>query len=206
MMLNNSIKLVMWDYGGVLTESPIKKFNDFEAFFNLPTDSIIKINSNNKYNNAWAMLEKNLITVAEFSILFKKEAKKFGISEIEPFKLLECLDLKLNKNMVKLLEQVSHKYSCICLTNNFKQKESKNFKSVKKNFFHIFESSKLSLRKPEKEIYFYILKKLEVKPNEVLFIDDLGVNLKPAQEIGFITYKHIDSKTTVEYIKSILKI
>ena len=87
-MKNKAIKLVLWDYGGVLTESPIKKFNKFEIDNNYIINTIVKINSDNKYENAWAKLEKNEISIEDFSILFKLEAQKFGIKNINTDKLL----------------------------------------------------------------------------------------------------------------------
>ena len=201
----NNIKLILWDYGGVLTYSPFLNIKDFEKLSNIKQNSIIKINSNKPFVNAWAKLEKNLISFTEFSCLFKEEAKNIGINNIDPLKLLECLEVSLNNRMVSLLKIVSQKYDCACLTNNFKnhfsKKNSSTFNSIENNFDYIFESSKLGLRKPEKEIYLYVQKKMNEKPKEILFIDDLGINLKPARELGFITYKFRNTEDTVEFVK-----
>lgn len=201
----NNIKLILWDYGGVLTYSPFLNIQDFEKISNIKQNSIIKINSNKPFVNAWAKLEKNLISFTEFSNLFKEEAKSIGINHIDPIKLLQCLDVSLNKSMVLLLEKVSQKYDCACLTNNFKNHFSKKnnytFNRIKNNFDYIFESSKIGLRKPEKKIYLYVQKKMKVKPQEILFIDDLGINLKPARELGFITYKFRKTEDTIEFFK-----
>ena len=204
--MNNNIKIVMWDYGGVLTESPIKNFNKFENKFNYTLNSIVEINSYNKFENAWAKFEKNVISSQEFSKLFKKEAKAFGITDIDTQELLKCLDVKLNTKMINLLQEVSKYYTSICITNNFKYISSNSFKSIKSYFNHIFESSNLAMRKPEKKIYNYVLKNLGVKAEEILFIDDLGINLKPARLLGFHTYKFIDTKTTIDFVKNLLKI
>ena len=204
-MKNSAIKIVLWDYGGVLTESPIKNFQKFENDNNYILNTIIKINSNNKYENAWAKLEKDQISVEEFSILFKEEAKKFGISNINTDKLLKCLNVKLNNRMVEFLKNISKFYTCVCLTNNFKKMNSSNFEKVKHNFRFIIESSKIGLRKPEKQIYTYVLKVLKVSAKEILFIDDLGINLKPARDLGFQTYKFIDTSKTITYMKNMLK-
>ena len=202
----NNIKLILWDYGGVLTYSPFLNIKDFEQLSNIKQNSIIKINSNKPFVNAWAKLEKNLISFNEFSCLFKEEAKSIGINHIDPIKLLQCIEVSLNNKMVTLLKKVSQKYDCACLTNNFKnhfsKKNSSTFNSIKKSFDYIFESSKLGLRKPEKEIYLYAQKKMKVKPQEILFIDDLGINLKPARELGFITYKFINAEDTIEFFKN----
>ena len=58
----NNIKLILWDYGGVLTYSPFLNIKNFEKFSNIKQNSIIKINSNKPFVNAWAKLEKNLIS------------------------------------------------------------------------------------------------------------------------------------------------
>ena len=205
-MKNNAIKIVLWDYGGVLTESPIKNFQKFENDNNYILNTIVKINSNNKYENAWAKLEKDEISIEKFSILFKEEAKKFGILNINTDKLLKCLNVKLNIRMVELLQNVSKFYTCVCLTNNFIKMNSSNFEKVKHNFRLIIESSKIGLRKPEKQIYRYVLKVLKVSAKEILFVDDLGINLKPARDLGFQTYKFIDTSKTITYMKNMLKI
>ena len=205
-MKNNTIKIILWDYGGVLTESPIKNFQKFENDNNYILNTIVKINSYNKYENAWAKLEKDEISIEKFSILFKEEAKQFGITNINTDKLLECLNVKLNIKMVELLKNISKFYTCVCLTNNFKNINSSNFEKIKHNFRLIIESSKIGLRKPEKQIYTYVLKVLKVSAKEILFIDDLGINLKPAKDLGFQTYKFIDTSKTISYMKNMLKI
>ena len=68
------IKIVLWDFGGVLT-NPIQNFYKYEKENKLPLGTIIKINSQNKYKNAWAKLEKNIISIKEFSLLFQKRLK-----------------------------------------------------------------------------------------------------------------------------------
>ena len=205
-MKDNAIKIVLWDYGGVLTESPIKNFRKFENDHNYSLNTITKINSENKYNNAWAQLEKDEISIEKFSNLFREEAKQFGIQNINTDKLLECLNVKLNIRMVELLENISKYYTCVCLTNNFKKMVSSDFENIKHNFSLIIESSKVGFRKPEKQIYKHVLEVLKVNAKEILFIDDLGINLKPARELGFHTYKFTDTDKTISYIENMLNI
>ena len=207
--MKKKIKLVLWDFGGVLTNSPIKNFYHYEKNYNLPLGTIVKINSQNKYNNAWALLEKNLINKKEFSDLFSNEAKdlnlkhNFNIEEI-----LECLDVKLNKSMVKLFFQVKEKVECACLTNNIDKSihynASETFTKFKKYFSKTFESSRLGLRKPEEEIYRHVMANVNINAENILFIDDLGINLKPAKIIGFNTYKMVGIKQIKQYFKDIL--
>ena len=62
------------------------------------------------------------------------------------------------------------------------------------------------MRKPEKKIYKYVLNELDIQANRILYIDDLGINLKPARELGFLTYKFVDNKTTIKFVKNILRL
>ncbi len=202
-------KLVLWDFGGVLTNSPLENFYNYERRNNFPIGSIIKINSHNKFHNAWALLEKNLINKAEFAKLFLQEARELNLNyEFNIEEILKCLDVKLNNSMVDLFFQVKKKIDCACLTNNIASsihyEAGKAFDNFKKNFSHIFESSKLGLRKPEKEIYEYVIDNLNINPENILFIDDLGINLKPAKLIGFKTYKMINLKKTKMFLNNII--
>ena len=203
------IKIVLWDFGGVLTESPIQNFYKYEKQNNLPLGTIIKINSQNKYENAWARLEKNKISIKEFSLLFSREAKELGVDHsFDINKIIKCLDVNLNTKMVNTFFKVKEKIECACLTNNIQGNENFNinetFNNFKKNFSYIFESSKLGVRKPEEKIYKYVIDKLNIAPENVLFIDDLGINLKPARMLGIHTYKVVSEKKTEEFLERLL--
>ena len=57
------------------------------------------------------------------------------------------------------------------------------------------------MRKPEEEIYKYVLKVLDLSPKNILFIDDLGINLKPAKKLGFHTYKAVNPWDTQSFLE-----
>ncbi len=205
--MDKKIKVVLWDVGGVLTESPIKNFEKYEKIISLPKGSIVKINNINHLNNAWAKYEKNIISKEKFIKLFKDEAKSQNILKIDPLKILSCLELKIIPDMLETLKKVKRKYLCACLTNNFDDRYlTASCKKVKeilnKNFEFTFESSKLKYRKPEYEIYEMVIKTLNVKNDEILFIDDLGINLKPARHLGINTYKSSNTKDTISFLNN----
>ena len=56
-------------------------------------------------------------------------------------------------------------------------------------FHHIVESSKVGVRKPDPRFYEIACELADVEPDEVVFLDDLGVNLKPAKAMGMTTIK-----------------
>jgi epoxide hydrolase-like predicted phosphatase len=73
-------------------------------------------------------------------------------------------------------------------------------------FDKIYESYKIGMRKPEARIYEYIIKDLEINPKETIFLDDLGMNLKTARQLGINTIKVVDPieaiKTLDQFIES----
>lgn len=208
--MNNKYKIILWDFGGVLTQSPIKKFSYFEKINGLQQGTIIKINSRNYLNNAWAQLEKNKISKNEFNAFFKKEAAEIGVDNINPDEILGCLNLKINRDIYNIFNKIKKKYKCVCLTNNIHNKnlpfKNSVFERIRKDFFLVFESYKLGMRKPEEEIYKIVLKKLNTFPENILFLDDLGINLKTAKRLGINTYKVINTQNTINYLKNELKI
>lgn len=155
--MHNNIKLILWDFGGVLTKSPLVKFTEYEKKHNLPSGTIIKINSHNKLNNAWAKLEKSLISKEEFSELFLKEARELKIKEkLDTNKILDCLNVELEPIVVDIFFELKKKITCACLTNNIRNNNNiisnNTFDSFKSNFSYVFESSKLGLRKDRKSV------------------------------------------------------
>ena len=113
--MNKIIKLILWDFGGVLTKSPLEKFSKYEKN-NITPGTIIKINSFNKYDNAWAKLEKNLINKKEFSELFLMEAKNLNIKDkLDVNEILNCLNVELEPNMVDIFFKLKKKNPC-CLS------------------------------------------------------------------------------------------
>ena len=208
--MNNKYKVILWDFGGVLTQSPINNFSYFEKVNGFPRGTIIKINSRNYLKNAWALIEKNKITKKEFNAMFKKEAAEIGIDSIDIEGILSCLNPDINKDIYNIFKVIKKKYKCVCLTNNININnlpfKKSSFEKVRNDFFLVFESCKLGVRKPEEEIYKIVLKKLNIYPENILFLDDLGINLKPAKKLGINTYKVFDTQSTINYLIKELKL
>ena len=204
-------KAIIWDFGGVITSSPFEAFNKFELSNNLPKDIIRTINSENPDNNAWAKFERNDIDLDEFDNLFSIEADKKGF-KILGKQVVKLLSGEIRKQMVDFLSLLKKDYKLGCITNNIQN--SKNEKvnhlneagQVMKIFDHIIESSKVGLRKPDPKIYYMSCDALNVKPEECIYLDDLGINLKPAREIGMTTIKVIDPNEAINEVKQYLQL
>ena len=208
------IRAVFWDFGGVITTSPFDSFNIYEESQNLPKDLIRTINSTNPDNNAWAKLERSEIDQEEFDSLFEVESQQFGQS-VPGKQVLALLKGQIRPEMVKALREIKDKLIQGCLTNNIQSAEDQELETdnaaisgthqeIMGLFDFVFESSKENVRKPDPKFYQLACKRGKVNPNEVIFLDDLGINLKPAKALGMKTIKVVRSEDALQDLQDLL--
>ncbi len=201
-------KAIIWDFGGVITSSPFEAFNQFEEANGLPKDIIRTINSENPDTNAWAKFESNSITIDVFNDLFLKEAKAKGF-DIKGRDIIKLLKGSIRKNMVSFLRELKSDFKLGCITNNVKSSSEENNDNETKEamslFDHVIESSIVGIRKPNPEIYMMSCDALKVSPDQCIYLDDLGINLKPARELGMATIKVIQPEDAIQEVRNLLK-
>ena len=187
-------KAVLWDFGGVILSSPFEAFNRYEAEHRLPVDFIRSVNATNPHDNAWAQLERSDIGGKEFDRLFAEESGALG-HRVPGADVLALLSGDVRPEMVALLDRViAAGYKTACLTNNVSGGHGDDERAVQigaimARFDAVVESSKVGCRKPEPRFYEIACEKLDVRPEECIFLDDLGINLKPAAAMGMTTIK-----------------
>ena len=201
-------KAILWDFGGVITSSPFEAFNNFEEANGLPKDIIRTINSENPDMNAWAQFESNSITIDEFNDLFLKEAKAKGF-DIKGKDIIKLLKGSIRENMVSFLRELKSDFKLGCITNNVKSSSEENTDNETEEamsiFDHVIESSIVGIRKPNPEIYMMSCDALNVSPDQCIYLDDLGINLKPARELGMTTIKVIQPEDAIQEVRNLLK-
>mgnify|MGYP005658499281 FL=1 len=201
-------KAIIWDFGGVITSSPFEAFNQFEEANGLPKDIIRTINSENPDTNAWAKFESNSITIDVFNDLFLKEAKAKGF-DIKGRDIIKLLKGSIRKNMVSFLRELKSDFKLGCITNNVKSSSEENNDNETKEamslFDHVIESSIVGIRKPNPEIYMMSCDALKVSPDQCIYLDDLGINLKPARELGMTTIKVIQPEDAIQEVRNLLQ-
>ena len=208
------IRAVFWDFGGVITTSPFDSFNIYEESQNLPKDLIRTINSTNPDNNAWAKLERSEIDQEEFDSLFEVESRQFG-HPVPGKQVLALLKGQIRPEMVKALREIKDKLIQGCLTNNIQSDEDQELETdnaaisgthqeIMGLFDFVFESSKENVRKPDPKFYQLACKRGKVNPNEVIFLDDLGINLKPAKALGMKTIKVVRAEDALQDLQDLL--
>ncbi len=208
-----STKGIIWDFGGVITESPLEAFNRYELENNLPLNIISKVNSTNPDSNAWALLESSKISLEEFDQMFLEESEKQGYP-IRGSSVLPLLSCDVRPKMVAMLKALSHRYVQLCLTNNMKfghgssmsdnKERAEHIASVMNIFDYVIESRIEGLRKPDLRIYQLACKRMKLEPSEILYLDDLGINLKPARSMGMITIKVISEEQAMSDLAEIV--
>jgi putative hydrolase of the HAD superfamily len=202
------IEAAIWDFGGVITSSPFEAFARYEREHALPTDFIRKINSTNPDDNAWAKLERAEIDRAQFDALFAAEAQALG-HRVPGADILALLAGDVRPQMVEALRRLHGKMKTGCITNNVPKSASAEMAGIYKGdimalFHHVIESAKVGLRKPDPAIYKMMTDALGVDPARCVYLDDLGINLKPARAMGMKTIKVGDPAVALDELEAIV--
>ncbi len=192
------IKAVLWDFGGVILTSPFEAFRRYETEHDLPLDFIRGVNATDSHRNAWALMERNEVTPAQFDDLFAAESEALG-RRVAGSDVLLLLAGDVRPQMVAMLDRVKAAgFRVACLTNNIvgvdggqaaDKTRTAQIADIMARFDVIVESSKIGVRKPEPRFYEIACELLGVQPDECVFLDDLGINLKPAAAMGMVTIK-----------------
>jgi len=190
-----TIEAVIFDFGGVLTSSPFEAFARYETERGLPVDIIRRTNAANHLENAWAKFERAEVDIDTFDKLFAEESRALG-AEVRGRDVLPLLQGDLRPEMVEALKRIKAGLKTGCITNNLPANaigsmtgRSLYVAEVMVLFDHVIESAKIGLRKPDPRIYQLMVETLKVDPKKCVYLDDLGVNLKPAREMGMTTIK-----------------
>ena len=207
------IDAVLFDFGGVVTTSPFEAFSRYETEIGAPTDSIRRINSTNPNNNAWAKMEKSEVDISEFCELFEAEAADFGL-ELSGQKVLECLSGNVRPEMVRALEILKQRVRIGCITNNMKSghgagmartsEQAASVAQIMEMFEVVVESAKVGLRKPDVRIYELACSELGVDPRNCAYLDDLGINCKPAANLGMVAIKVVDPQVALDDLERVV--
>jgi putative hydrolase of the HAD superfamily len=199
-----SIQAVLWDFGGVLTTSPFDAFSAYERDHGLPPGFIRRLNATNPDTNAWAQLERGELPVDDFAARFEAEAIAAGAS-LDAHAVLAGLQGQLRPTMVEALRRCHERLKTGLLTNNFVSvDDSPGYGPVLQHFDVVLESSRAGCRKPDPRFYRMACQLLAIEPPEAVFLDDLGVNLKPARLMGMRTVKVSDPDAALAELEGIV--
>ncbi len=203
-------RAVFWDFGGVILSSPFDAFNRYEAEHDLPIDFIRSVNALDPDTNAWALIERHEVDATTFDELFAAESEALG-HRVPGREVLAMLSGGVRPEMVIALDRVIEAgYITACLTNNVRGsgdgRARPEVDAVMRRFHHVVESSKVGHRKPEPRFYELACERAGVEPSECVFLDDLGINLKPARAMGMTTIKVLAAEQAITDLEAVLGI
>lgn len=204
------IKAALFDFGGVILSSPFEAFARYEREKGLPPDFIRTLNATDADANAWARFERNDIGFDEFCDLFQAEARAAGQSLVAR-EIMPLLAGEVRPEMVEALRRCRERLKTGCLTNNVvgfddfpERARAQGREEVLALFDVIVESSKVGYRKPDRRFYEIACELLAIEPGEAVFLDDLGVNLKPARDLGMTTIKVGDPGLAIAELEQVV--
>ena len=214
-MANAGIRAVLWDFGGVMTESPFLAFRRFERERGLPVDFLRRINSQNHNSNAWARFERSELSPQQFDEAFAAETRSVG-HEVRGLDVIDLLHGEIRPAMVTALKTCKLHFTNACVTNNVNagpgrglerdRARGTEWRRVLELFDLIIESSKIGQRKPEVRFFQRACELLGIVASQAVYLDDLGSNLKPARTMGMHTIKVDNPEVALAELEAVLGI
>lgn len=200
----------------MILSSPFEAFNRYEAERGLPIDVIRTINATNPDSNAWARFERSDIDAVAFDREFAADAAALG-HDIRGADVLGLLRGDVRPAMVTALDKVrAAGFLTACLTNNMAGGDGRHgstvddrqthIEEIMARFDEVIESSRVGVRKPEVRFYEIACERLGVRPDECVFLDDLGINLKPAAAMGMTTIKVVSPERALSELSTVLRL
>jgi len=207
------IRAVFFDGGGVLLDSPFAAFEAYERRAGLPPGALRALNQRDPDRNAWALAERGELDAEGFFARFEAEGRALG-HPIDARTLFAGISVAVRPEMVALLRRLRGRYVLACLTNNMHvghgvamsatPERAAEVDAVLALVDHVIESRHIGVRKPEPAFYAIACARAGVAPGEVVFLDDLGINLKPARALGMHTIKVDDPAVAIAALEALL--
>jgi epoxide hydrolase-like predicted phosphatase len=203
------IQAVIFDLGGVISDSPMDVFARFEAGLGLAPNTLNHHIVRMGRTGAWSRLERGELNLSEFCDAFDAELAEAGIDLSTADLMAEVAEnTGIRPAMIEAVRHLRNQgFKVAALTNNWVVDDGGSTRSALKMEFDVFvESSKAGLQKPDPRIYELVCRELDIKPEEAVFLDDIGRNLKTARQLGMTTIKVTEPEAALAALEKILGI
>lgn len=205
---------VLFDFGGVVGTSPLEVFRTFESSSGLPHRFLSSLMTTAPDTNAWAQMERGELEEATFYALLEQEAEALG-GKLDARAFVSLMRIEVRPEMVAAIRALKQRgYQVSCLTNNMSvghgtamsptPEDAAAIADVMTLFDHVIESRHVKSRKPEPRIYQHAIDVMQVDPSRIVFLDDLGINLKAAKALGMATIKVADPHLALVELSTLL--
>jgi putative hydrolase of the HAD superfamily len=201
---------VLWDFGGVLSSSPFEAFAAYERHLGIPEGFIRSVNATDPDANAWARFERSELDLPGFDAAFADESEGLG-HRVEGREVIARLGGELRPTMLAAVRACrAHGLVTGLLTNNVVSSDAGDDGGWARTvdlpslFDVVVESAREGVRKPEPAAYELVLRRMGVTAAQAVFLDDLGINLKPARAMGMATIKVVDPDEALDELEQLL--
>jgi len=191
------------DFGGVLTTNVFEAFAGFCTREGLSQDVVRNAFRENEVARMLLFeLELGRIDVSEFEPRFGAE---LGVAETEGLVERLWADLAPDDAMIEAVAGFRARGVRTGLVSNSWGTALKYEADLMERLFDATVISHLvGLRKPDEEIYRLAAREMELPPEELVFVDDLPGNLKPARAMGMATVVHRTAADTIPQLEDLL--
>ena len=197
----NNIDTLILDFGGVIINLDYSK--PVDEFKKLGISDSKKLYSKEEQTSLFDSLECGQISDEKFLNEIRKKSNTNDLELIK--KAWNSILLNIPEERVHLLKKLSLKYKIYLLSNTnsihlneiisaYGEKKWRNFISI---FNEVYFSNQIGMRKPNEDVFFYLIKKNKLDVSKTLFIDDSPQHIKTAKKIGFKTYHLTDKEDIV---------
>jgi len=200
-----SIRAVIFDLGGVVVGSPLHAIAAYERELGLDRHAVNRVVVTTGHGGAWSRLERGELGLEEFYPAFEVDCRAAGCT-IDAREMMRRIALATEPRPV-MLEAISRLRAAGlrvgALTNNWVAEEEGT--GVLAPYFDVFvESAVVGMRKPDPRIFEHACELLGVPPPETAFLDDIGLNLKAARELGMATIKVDDPNAALDELGALV--
>jgi putative hydrolase of the HAD superfamily len=202
-----AFRAVIFDLGGVVLGSPLHAIAAYEREIGLPDGFVNRVVVDSGPEGAWSRLERGELSMEAFHPAFEAdcEARGHTLSAAEMMRRIHAAAAPRPAMLEAVRRIRARALVAAALTNNWASADDGGTGSeLRPHFDHFVESSRVGLRKPDPRIYRYTCERMGVAPDEAVFLDDIGGNLKPARALGMTTVKVSDPGAALAELAALL--
>jgi putative hydrolase of the HAD superfamily len=203
-----AFRAVIFDLGGVVLGSPLHAIAAYEREVGLPEGFVNRVVVETGPHGAWSRLERGELSMDAFHAAFESDCQDRGrtLSAPEMMQRIHAAAAPRPAMLEAVRRIRMRELIAAALTNNWASAEEggRTGSDLRPHFDYFVESSQLGLRKPDRRIYRYTCELMDVAPEETVFLDDIGRNLKPARELGMTTLKVDDPDDSLRALSELL--
>jgi putative hydrolase of the HAD superfamily len=199
-------RAVIFDLGGVVLGSPLRAIAAYERELGLPAGFVNRVVAESGPTGAWSRLERGELSLEAFHPAFEADCRARG-QLVSGRELMERVHAAAEPrpDMLEAVRRIrGRQLLAAALTNNWIAEDGGATGVLRPHFDEFVESSRVGMRKPDPRIYRYTLELLRVEPEQTVFLDDIGGNLKPARQLGMTTLKVADPGAALAELAGLL--